>query len=181
MPGLEDGETVFFSLIDQLFSPVPGAIILAAVLSAIMSTADSQLLVAASSVTHDLGFGRRFAGKSLLISRLTIAVLVALSIVLTLSVPESIFNRALFAWGALGAAFGPMVILRLAGVEIAPKGVFIAITVGFLLAFIFYQMEHTPGDILERLVPFVVGTLILIYFRQRDIKGGKRTKATTSC
>jgi Na+/proline symporter len=134
-------------------------------LSAIMSTADSQLLVAASSVTHDMGLGRRFAGKSLLISRLTIALLVALSIVLTLSVPESIFNRALFAWGALGAAFGPMVILRLAGVAIAPKGVFLGITTGFLLAFIFYQMENTPGDILERLIPFVVGTLVLLCFR----------------
>ena len=166
-PNLESGESIFFVLTNQLFSPVLSAVLLAAVLSAIMSTADSQLLVAASSVTHDMGLGRRFANNNLLISRLTIAVLVVLSILLTLYLPESIFNRALFAWGALGAAFGPVVLMRLAGIDITSMGIFLGITVGFVLALVFYQMPNTPGDILERLAPFLAATIVLVLNRRR--------------
>lgn len=166
-PNLASGESIFFVLTDQLFSPVLSAVLLAAVLSAIMSTADSQLLVAASSVSHDMGLARRFANSSLLISRLTIAVLVVLSILLTLYLPESIFNRALFAWGALGAAFGPVVLMRLAGIDITSMGVFLGITVGFGLTLVFYQMPDTPGDILERLAPFLVATIVLLLNRRR--------------
>ena len=176
-PNLESGESIFFVLTNQLFSPVLSAVLLAAVLSAIMSTADSQLLVAASSVTHDMGLGRRFANNSLLISRLTIAVLVALSIVLTLFLPESIFNRALFAWGALGAAFGPVVLMRLAGIRITSMGIFLAITVGFALTLVFYQMPDTPGDILERLAPFLAATIVLVLSRHRRSTARLRKQA----
>ncbi|MFQ5660646.1 MAG: sodium/proline symporter [Gammaproteobacteria bacterium] len=166
-PNLENGETIFFVLMDQLFSPVPASILLAAVLSAIMSTADSQLLVAASSVTHDMGLERHFANSSLFLSRLAIALLVALSIVLTLYLPETIFNRALFAWGALGSAFGPLVLLRLAGIDITPMGVLSGITTGFLSTVLFYQLPDTPGDVLERFAPFAMAMIVLLLFRRR--------------
>ena len=57
IPVLADKEVIFVAATNQLFPPVVAGIVLAAVLSAIMSTADSQLLVAASAVTHDLGWG----------------------------------------------------------------------------------------------------------------------------
>jgi SSS family transporter len=166
-PSIDNPENIFFILSDSLFSPVLGAILLAAVLSAIMSTADSQLLVAASAIAHDLGFGRKHAQRSLLVSRLTIVVLVIISVLVALYLPEKIFSRVLFAWVALGAAFGPTLFMRLAGVRLQPVGVLLSILTGFSLAVVFYLMPNTTGDILERLAPFCVAFAILLLFRQR--------------
>jgi len=159
--GLANPETVFFALTDSLFTPVIGAILLAAVLSAIMSTADSQLLVAASAITHDLGLGG--AKRRLLYSRLAIVGLVTFAVLVSLYLPEAIFSRVLFAWTALGSAFGPVLFLRLAHVPLKPGAVLVSILTGFGLAVTFYLMPNTPGDILERLVPFcaALGVLLL--------------------
>lgn len=166
-PGLDNPETIFFVLVDSLFTPVLGAILLAAVLSAIMSTADSQLLVAASAIAHDLGLGRNHAQRSLLVSRLTIVGLVVVSVLVALNLPEKIFSRVLFAWVALGAAFGPTLFMRLAGVRLKPTGVLLSILTGFTLAVVFYLMPNTPGDILERLAPFCASFAVLLLFRER--------------
>ncbi len=168
--GLANPETVFFALTDSLFSPVIGAILLAAVLSAIMSTADSQLLVAASAITHDLGLGGR--KRRLLYSRLAIVGLVVFAVLVSLYLPEAIFSRVLFAWIALGSAFGPVVFLRLGGVSLKPGAVLISILTGFGLAVTFYLMPNTPGDILERLVPFCAALAVLLAGR-RSSTGGR--------
>jgi Na+/proline symporter len=165
-PSVDNPETVFFLLTDSLFAPVLGAILLAAVLSAIMSTADSQLLVAASVVAHDLGLDRGKPARKLLISRLAIVGVVCVAVVVALYLPEKIFSRVLFAWIALGSAFGPMVFFRLAGARLAPGGVLLAILAGFGLAVAFYLLPNTTGDILERLVPFVCGCVILFFSRR---------------
>jgi Na+/proline symporter len=164
-PGIENPETIFFALTDTLFTPVVGAVLLAAVLSAIMSTADSQLLVAASSIAHDLGLGHGSAGRNLLISRLTIVGLVVFAVVVAIYLPEKIFSRVLFAWVALGAAFGPVLFLRLSGQALKPQGVFLSIITGFSLAVIFYLLPNTVGDIAERLIPFCASLALLLMFR----------------
>lgn len=164
---IDNPETIFFLLTDSLFTPVVGAVLLAAVLSAIMSTADSQLLVAASALSHDLGLGKNRPQRSLLISRLTIVALVMLAVVVALYLPESIFSRVAVAWIALGAAFGPVVILRLAGLQLRPLGVLLSIVTGFGLAVLFYLLPDTPGDILERVGPILCATLVLLPFASR--------------
>ena len=73
----------------------------------------------------------------------------------------------LFAWSALGAAFGPTLFLRLAGVRLQPIGVVLSIVTGFVLAVALYLAPNTPGDVAERLVPFVVALAVLLVFRQR--------------
>jgi sodium/proline symporter len=160
-PGVGNPETIFFVLTDSLFVPVVSGILIAAVLSAIMSTADSQLLVAASAIAHDLGLGRKHAQRSLLISRLTIAGLVCFAVVVSIYLPEKIFSRVLFAWSALGAAFGPTLFLRLAGLPLRPIGVLLSILTGFTLAVVFYLMPDAPGDVLERLAPFCAALAVL--------------------
>ena len=164
---IDNPETIFFLLTDTLFTPVIGAVLLAAVLSAIMSTADSQLLVAASALSHDLGLGRNRPERSLLISRLTIVALVALAALVALYLPESIFSRVAVAWIALGAAFGPTVLLRLAGWRLRPLGVLLSIVTGFGLSVLFYLLPDTPGDILERMGPIVSATAVLLPFASR--------------
>ena len=178
IPDLEGAEveTVFFELTNRLFSPLWAGIIIAAVLSAIMSTADSQLLVGASSISHDLGLGNRFPKQRLLISRLAIAAVVIVSIIISIYVPATIFDRALFAWSALGAAFGPIVIFRLSGFEYAGKIVLLAILAGFVLAVVFFMLPNTAGDYAERIIPFLTGSLIL--WITRNNKNNKDFKIT---
>lgn len=143
----------------------------AALLSAIMSTADSQLLVAASAISHELGLGRSHPQRSLLISRLTIVALVVIAVVVALYLPEKIFSRVLFAWTALGSAFGPTVFLRLGGIRLRPVGVLLSILTGFTLAVVFYLMPNTPGDVLERAGPFIAAFTVLLLFRETKVTG----------
>ena len=168
---VDNPETIFFVLTESLFPPILGAVLLAAVLSAIMSTADSQLLVAASAISHDLGLGKSHPQRTLLISRLTIVALVIASVLVAIYLPEKIFSRVLFAWIALGSAFGPVLFLRLAGLALRSHIVAASIFTGFSLAVAFSLLPDTPGDILERLVPFVIALLVLLVFgRRRELE-----------
>ncbi len=166
-PDAGASEGVFFALSAQILPGVLGGIVLAAVLSAIMSTADSLLLVAGSAAAHDLGLAKRFPRHSLLISRLMTAFLCVAAAALTLALPASIYGRVLFAWSALGAAFGPLVIAMAIGRPARPAGVIIAMLTGFILTVIFYLQPNTPGDWLERVLPFVIALCIALLLPRR--------------
>ena len=157
-----DSERIFFALTNQLLPAVLAGVIIAAVLSAIMSTADSQLLVAASAVSHDL-----MHSTSLLVSRLVVLAVGVLAVLVAYGLPDAIFTRVLFAWNALGAAFGPAVIARLLNWPVRPGAVIAAVAAGFLLTVVLYLSPDTPGDVAERAAPFLVGVLILLLGRRR--------------
>ena len=181
LPELGDPETVFFNVNEELLPPIIGAVLLAAVLSAIMSTADSQLLVAAGVIAHDLGLGHLGRASLLRVSRIVIVLLVAAAVAVAVYLPESIFNRVLFAWIALGSAFGPLVFLRLAGYEAAPTAILLSILTGFSLSVLFYLMPDTPGEILERLAPFCCAFVVLVAStRRRRVADSAADAASTS-
>ncbi len=168
---LSNSESVFIVLTEHLFSPIVAGIIIAALLSAIMSTADSQLLAGAAAISHDLGVDRWFKGREILVSRIAITVLLVVACWIALNIPASIFSRALLAWSALGAAFGPIVIFRVLGLSPSAVGVLLAMITGFFTAvwFHFYpnslsglvSTELLPGSLLERVGSFLFGLLIL--------------------
>lgn len=166
--GVENPETIFFVLTDSLFPTLVAAVLLAAVLSAIMSTADSQLLVAASALSHDLGLGRRLPGGVMLVSRLTIVLLVVAAVLVAIYLPQKIFSRVLFAWIALGSAFGPLLFARLMQVSIASVAALASVLCGFTLAVMLYLAPGTPGSIAERCLPFALASLILWLGRRRS-------------
>ncbi|WP_019960046.1 sodium/proline symporter [Woodsholea maritima] len=184
---LGDGETLFYVMAGALLPVVLSGLVIAAVLSAVMSTVDSLLIAAGAAGAHDLGLTRLFKGREVLISRLIITILCVFAVILALIVPASIFTRVLFAWAALGAAFGPVVIARVCGVE--PKGwaIIASILLGFNLTVLFYtvgqmpmppqsadglvagliRMAHTPGDPFERILPWIPALLLVFGVRQR--------------
>ena len=158
---IADGEMVFFEVANRLLSPVVAGVVVAAVLSAIMSTADSQLLVAASAVSHDWRLAR---GKTsdLKISRQVMLGVSVVATLLALFAPEAIFSRVLFAWSAVGSAFAPLLLVRLAGYHVTAKSTLSAMTMGAGLTVVLYLMPDTPGDVAERLLPFVLALGISI-------------------
>jgi sodium/proline symporter len=134
-PGLADREAVFAETTRVVFDPVIGGIMLAAVLSAIMSTADSQLLVASSTVMHDAGLGGGSPRKILWRSRGVVLALTIGAAAAALTGSKEIFSRVLFGWAAMGAAFGPLLLVRVVlRRRIGAPAVFAAMAAGFLLS-----------------------------------------------
>ena len=153
-----DPESVLFFISQRLFGPVFAGIITAAVLSAIMSTADSQLLAVASSVDRDWKGGR---GTNINSARVAIFLVVIFAVILSLYAPETIFTRVVFAWTALGAAFVPMVFSKVLSWKVSSTAAGLSIVTGFLMTVILHQLPDTPGDILERVLPMLLGFIIL--------------------
>lgn len=154
-------EQVFFVLVDELLPPVLTGVLIAAVLSAIMSTADSQLLVAGGTVQNDLGMHAR-AENDPRVARLAVLAVALAAVALAVLLPESIFSRVLFAWNALGAAFGPLLIARLWGWSMCNWAIPSAVLTGFGLTVCFYLLPDGPGDLWERAIPFLSGALLLV-------------------
>ena len=161
---VSDPETVLFFVSERLFGPVFAGIISAAVLSAIMSTADSQLLTVATSVNNDWSDGKN---ESLRSARLAIIFVVITAALFSLFAPDTIFDRVIFAWTALGAAFVPLVLSKVFEWTFSGRAALISMLCGFLLTIIFHYLPDTPGDILERSVPMAMGLLTLFISRKR--------------
>ena len=159
---LGDGEQLLFALATLLLPAVLAGVMVSAILSAIMSTADSQLLVAASSVSHDLRDGRDAGRGGLAQARWVVLAVGALAVLLAIGFPESIFNRVLFAWQALAAAFGPLLIVTLWRGRVAPRWRVAALSSGFLLTIVLSWTVDSPGDWVERLVPLALALLLAL-------------------
>lgn len=115
-------EEVFIAMIIKLFTedvrvPFIAGLFLCGVLAAIMSTADSQLLVSASSVAEDIvkGIVKKDAKEETVfkISKITVIVIAVLAYLIALNPNSSIMGLVSNAWAGLGAAFGPTVLMSL--------------------------------------------------------------------
>ncbi len=100
-----------------LLLAVVAGLIIAGILASIMSTSDSQLLAAASSVSENIV--RRFIKKdmkaktSMLIARITVAVIAVVAVIFAWDPNSSVFGIVSFAWAGFGAAFAPVVLFAL--------------------------------------------------------------------
>jgi len=166
---LGDGEQLLFVLATLLLPAMLAGVMVSAILSAIMSTADSQLLVAASSVSHDLQDEQGDSGGSLKRARWVVLGIGLLAILLAIVFPDKIFSRVLFAWQALAAAFGPLLIVTLWRGPVRPRWRIAALATGFLLTVALSWTVESPGDWVERLVPLALAScLALLGSRRHD-------------
>ncbi len=154
-------DQALFVYTQAVLAPVLAAIVLAAILSAIMSTTDSQLLVAASAVSHDWTLGRSAdAGAGAV--RVTVIVLSVLAALLAIYLPDDIFSRVLFAWHALGSAFGPLLLVRLAGRHAGVAVSVAAMVLGFGLTIVLNSFPNTTGDWAERWLPLAASLIVAV-------------------
>jgi sodium/proline symporter len=125
VPGLEDGETVFIQMIQKVFMdenavvrlPLLGGLFLCGILAAIMSTADSQLLVTASSLTSDIYKGsiRKEASNAHLMwfSRGAVVAVAIIAYFIARDRTSSVMGLVSNAWSGFGSAFGALILLSL--------------------------------------------------------------------
>ena len=159
-------EGVFFGSATELLPGIFAGIVAAATLSAIMSTVDSQLLVAGAALSHDLGLARLAPKRKVLISRLAIILVCIAAVGVTLLLPSSIFERVLFAWVALGATFGPIVVARTIGWTPRNGYLLASMLTGFFLSLaLTFLLASGPGGIWTTIAPWVGSFAILTFER----------------
>lgn len=159
---LQNPETVFINLSAQLTSPWIAAILLVAVLAAIKSTADSQLLVSATSLTEDLY--RRFLkrqpsdGLLLLIGRLSVLAVALVAYVIALS-GGAVLDIVAYAWAGFGAAFGPVIVLSLFWPRMTAAGAKAGMLTGALTVLLWKQIDPLLGPLETGVYSMVPGVL----------------------
>ena len=168
MPDLADGETVYMEMIDALFNPVLAGVMLIAILAATMSTASSQILVTASSVSRDIYailFKKEGEEKQLVwVSRVAVVAVSVIAIFLGLDPNSSIFSLVSCAWGGIGATFGPLILFSLFWKRMTLAGAIAGMIVGGVTDLLWYNLSGGVFDIYEIIPGFLFSSLAIIVF-----------------
>ena len=144
-------------------------LILAGILASTMSTADSQLLAASSSVSQNLlqeKLGLKLSQKSsMLAARLTVVLIAILGVIIAQDPNSSIFGIVSFAWAGFGAGFGPLVICSLYWKRTTFPGAIAGLVSGGVFVFIWKYLIKPLGGIwgiYELLPAFLVGLIAIV-------------------
>ncbi len=163
---LADPEKVFIHLVDLLFHPLIAGICLAAILAAVMSTADSQLLVASSAFTGDLYqtlFRKQASDRELVIvGRLAVLGIALAAFILALDPQSRVLDLVAYAWAGFGAAFGPAIVLSLYWTGMTRLGALGGILAGGITVVVWKQLEGGIFDLYE-ILPGILASCIAIF------------------
>ena len=163
---LKDAETVFMVLVNSLFHPVVAGILMAAVLAAIMSTADSQLLVSSSALAEDFYkaiLKKNADGNELIwIGRAAVVVIALLALYFALNPESTVLGLVSYAWAGFGAAFGPAILLSLFWKRMNRHGALAGILLGGITVVVWKQLSGGLFDLYEIIPGFLLATLAII-------------------
>lgn len=169
-----DSETVIVKISallssEGVFFAILAGMILAGILAATMSTADSQLLAAASSVSQnlisDFGKVKLDAKKSLGVARATVVVISVIAVFIARDPSSSVFGIVSFAWAGFGAAFGPVILLALFWKKSNRNGALAGMIAGGAMVFIWKYLVRPLGggfDVYELLPAFLAALVVNI-------------------
>lgn len=163
---LENSETVFIMFSQVLFNPWVAGFLLAAILSAIMSTVDSQLLVSSSALTQDFykAIFRKEASQKeeMLVGRLAVLVIAVIAILLGYDRDSKVLELVSYAWAGFGAAFGPVIILSLFWKRMTRNGALAGIIVGAVTVIVWSNLTGGLFDLYELAPGFVFAWIAIM-------------------
>lgn len=169
-----DTETVIVRIADLLsnygiFPALMAGLIMAGILASTMSTADSQLLAASSSVSQNIlqeAFHLKLSQRaSMLTARLTVVVIAILGVIIAGDPNSSIFGIVSFAWAGFGASFGPLVICALFWKRTTFPGALAGMVAGGVSVFLWKYLIAPMGGVFgiyELLPAFLVGIVVIV-------------------
>ena len=169
-----DSETIIIQMADLMSRHgvlliIAAGIIISGILSATMSTADSQLLAAASSVSQDLMqdfFHVKLTEKTtMVVARITVLVIAIISIFLAWDPNSSVFRVVSFAWAGFGAAFGPVMLFALFWKRSNKWGALAGMVSGGIMVFVWKYLVAPIGgawSIYELLPAFLVACVAIV-------------------
>ena len=177
---LQDSEKIFITLSQLLFNPWIAGFLLAAILAAIMSTIDSQLLVSSSVLTRDIYHAilRKDASDKELVwvGRATVIAIAVIAWYLSTDQDSSVLKLVAYAWAGFGAAFGPLVILSLYKREVSKQGAIAGMIVGSLTVIVWKQLEGGLFDLYELLPGFIAAWIAILVFGTMGTKSSEKSK-----
>ncbi|NRB66992.1 MAG: sodium/proline symporter PutP [Vibrio sp.] len=162
---IDDGEKIFMLLVNSIFHPVVAGVLLAAILAAIMSTADSQLLVSSSALAED--FYKQLVKKDatseeiVMVGRIAVVVISIVALILAMTPDSSVLGLVSYAWAGFGAAFGPALILSLYWSRMNRNGALAGIVIGGVTIVVWKQLTGGWFDVYE-IVPGIIFSSIAI-------------------
>lgn len=148
-----------------------GGVILSGILASTMSTADSQLLAAASSISQNIvqeSFGVKLSQKkSIILARVSVVIISIIAIILARDPNSSVFRIVSFAWAGFGASFGPVILCSLFWKRTNKWGAVSGMLAGGIMVFVWKfvirtKFAGTVLDIYELLPAFIVGLVFII-------------------
>ena len=172
---MNDPEQAMPLLAKNLLHPILAGLFISGAVAAMMSTADSQLLVSTSAITEDLihqYLQKDFSDRMLvLISRFMIVLLgiIAYGIAIYSElVGRNIFNVVSYAWSGLGSAFGPVLVMTLWWKKTTRRGIIAGLLTGFLTTIIWSNVPQLKEIMTERLSSFILAFLAVILISKYD-------------
>ncbi len=163
-----DPENVYPLLGSQHLHPFLFGLTIAAIFAAIMSTASSQLLVASSAVVRDayqkiIARDRQIPEKKLvLISRIFTLLVAILALLFGAYANKLVFYLVLFAWGGLGAAFGPSILMSLYWKRITKEGVIAGLLTGSIAEIVWYLIPSLKAIVSEWVPAFILSAIAVV-------------------
>jgi len=160
---LDNPETVFIFLSKVAFNPWVSGILIAAILSAIMSTVDSQLLVSSSVISEDIY--RPFINPNasdkelMLVGRIAVVSIAVIALLISLNPQSSVLGLVGYAWAGFGAAFGPLILLSLYWNNYNKYGAIASIIFGALTVIIWKNLTGGLFDLYEIIPGFILAAI----------------------
>ena len=165
---LDDPEAIFMLMVNSLFHPVIAGILLAAILAAVMSTADSQLLVCSTAVAEDF-YRNMFRPKAtqkemLMVGRIAVVIISVIATLLALNPDSSVLDMVSYAWAGFGAAFGPALLFSLYWRRMNGLGALAGIVSGGVTVVFWQSLSGGIFDLYEIVPGFIAACLAIIIF-----------------
>lgn len=161
-----DPELITAAIANSLMNPIVGGIIIAGVVSAIMSTIDQLLLTTTSTITKD--FYQSIINKNIndrqviKMSRIVMVICSIVAIFIALTDSQTIYWFVLFAFGGLGAAFGPIFILSVYWKKMTKWGAFMGMWTGLIVTVVWYNTPALKSIVYEVGPAFLLSLLVNI-------------------
>ena len=167
LPGvIPDSEKVFIALTGLIFHPLIAGILLAAILAAIMSTVDSQLLVCSSSLAEDLYplvVKKQLSPKQRLqVGRVAVVILALMATLLAMEPDSKVLDVVSYAWAGLGASLGPAILISLYWRKMTARGALAGVFFGGATVIIWSQLEGGVFELYSLVPGFGVSALAVV-------------------
>lgn len=164
---LEGGanETVYITMVSNIFPVFIAGVFLSAILAAIMSTADSQLLVTASALTEDFYHNKirpqASPNELMWVSRICVIAVAVIAALIATDQNSTVLGLVEYAWAGFGSAFGPLVLCSLFWRRTNKYGAYAGIIVGGVVDLIWAQLSGGVFDLYEIVPGFVCGLIAI--------------------
>jgi len=166
---INGSELILPVLINFFVTPVIGGVLLCGAISAMMSTASSEIIISSASITEDI-YGnharkKMSPKKSLLFNRAVTLAFGLAAFIMALTVKDSVYGLVSYAWSGIGSSFGPALILLLYWKKFSRAGIIASLISGTVGTIIWKTWLVGPsGGISERLASYVFALLMAVLF-----------------